>query len=116
MEARAIARHVRVSPRKARMVADYIRGKKVNDATQILSMVMKKSAEPIHKTIESAVANVLNNVKGGSHIDVDDLYVHQVYIDGGPIMKRFRARAMGRAARIRKRTCHITVVVKKLES
>ena len=115
MEARAIARHLRVSPRKARIVADYVRGKNVSDAYHVLKLVNKKAASPINKAIESAVANAVNNSEGGSHVDVDTLVVKEIFVDGGPVLKRFRPRAMGRAARIRKPTCHITVVIGETE-
>lgn len=115
MEARAIARHVAVSARKARQVADCVRGKNVIDAYHILNLLPKKSATFINKTIESAVANALN-MEGAAHFDVENLYVKKIFVDEGPPMKRFRPRAMGRAARIRKRTCHINVVVAEKET
>ncbi len=114
MEARAIARYVRIGPRKARQVADCVRGKNVTEAYQILSLLKKKAADPINKTIESAVANALN-MEGAGHIDVDNLKVKSIYVDEGSTQKRFRPRAMGRASRINKRTCHITVIVDETE-
>jgi len=112
MEARAIARHVRMSPRKVRLVVDQIRGKSVNEAYQILQFSPKAAAEPISKTLRSAVANAQYRAQdSGSVLDVDDLVVSAAYVDEGPTLRRYRAAAMGRAAPIRKRTSHITVAV-----
>jgi large subunit ribosomal protein L22 len=112
MKARAIARHVRMSPRKVRLVVDQIRGKSVNQAYQILQFSPKAAAEPISKTLRSAVANAQYKAQdAGDVLDVDDLVVSAVYVDEGPTLKRYRAAAMGRAAPIRKRTSHITVAV-----
>jgi len=112
MEARAIARHVRMSPRKVRLVVDQIRGKSVNEAYQILQFSPKAASEPISKTLRSAVANAQYKAREADEIlDVDDLVVSSAYVDEGPTLKRYRAAAMGRAAPIRKRTAHITVVV-----
>jgi len=112
MEARAIARHVRMSPRKVRLVVDQIRGKSVNEAYQILQFSPKAASEPISKTLRSAVANAQYKAQdAGSLLDVDDLIVSSAYVDEGPTLRRFRAAAMGRAAPIRKRTAHITVAV-----
>jgi len=112
MEARAIARHVRMSPRKVRLVVDQIRGKSVNEAYQILQFSPKAAAEPISKTLRSAVANAQYKAQdAGSVLDVDDLMVSAAYVDEGPTLRRYRAAAMGRAAPIRKRTSHITVAV-----
>jgi len=112
MEARAIARHVRMSPRKVRLVVDQIRGKSVNEAYAILQFSPKAASEPVSKTLRSAVANAQYRAQDqGEVIDVDDLIVSQVFVNEGPTLRRFRAAAMGRAAPIRKRTSHITVVV-----
>jgi large subunit ribosomal protein L22 len=112
MEARAIARHVRMSPRKVRLVVDQIRGKSVNEAYQILQFSPKAAAEPISKTLRSAVANAQYKAQDqGEVLDVDDLVVSAAYVDEGPTLRRYRAAAMGRAAPIRKRTSHITVAV-----
>jgi len=112
MEARAIARHVRMSPRKVRLVVDQIRGKSVNEAYQILQFSPKAASEPISKTLRSAVANAQYKAREADEVlDVDDLVVSSAYVDEGPTLKRYRAAAMGRAAPIRKRTAHITVVV-----
>ncbi|MDH5589011.1 MAG: 50S ribosomal protein L22 [Gemmatimonadota bacterium] len=112
MQAKAIARHVRMSARKARLVVDQIRGKSVNEAYAILQFSKKGAAETVNKTLRSAVANAQVKAQdGGGLLDVDDLVVSEVYVDEGPTLRRFRAAAMGRATPIRKRTSHITVVV-----
>jgi large subunit ribosomal protein L22 len=112
MEARAIARGVRMSPRKVRLVVDQIRGKTVNDAYAILQFSKKNAAEPIGKTLRSAVANAQYKAQeSDDFVDVDDLVVRECYVNEGPTLRRWRARAQGRASPIRKRTSHITVVV-----
>lgn len=114
MEARAIAKYVRMSPRKVRLVVDQIRGKGVNDAYAILQFSKKGAAEPVSKTLRSAVANAQYKAQDeGDVLDVDELIVSAIYVDEGPTLRRFRAAAQGRAAPIRKRTSHITVVVDK---
>ncbi|MCI0404854.1 MAG: 50S ribosomal protein L22 [candidate division Zixibacteria bacterium] len=110
MEAVARARFVRMSARKVRRVAELVRGKNVNEAIEILNFVPKAAAVPLQKTIKSAASNVLSE-EGTAKIHPEDLRIKTLFIDGGPIWKRFRAVGMGRAYRIRKRTCHITVVV-----
>ena len=107
MEARAVAKYVRVSPRKARLIMDQVRGKKIEDALNALSFAPQKSARILKKLINSAVANAEQN----SDTDVDNLYIKRVFADEGPMLKRFRPRAMGRATRIRKRTSHMTVIL-----
>jgi large subunit ribosomal protein L22 len=107
MEARAVAKYIRISPQKARLAADVVRGKDVETALTILRFMPKKAAGILRKVLESAVANAEQT----ESIDVDTLYVKEIQINGGPMLKRFRPRAMGRAARILKRTSHITVVV-----
>jgi large subunit ribosomal protein L22 len=103
----ATAKYVRVSPRKAGDVAAMIRGKKVSEAKAILMLSPRAAAKLVGKVLDSAVANAENN----NNLDADDLYVVQAFVNGGPTIKRFRPRAMGRASRIRKRTSHITVSV-----
>jgi len=103
----ATAKYVRVSPRKAGDVAQLIRGKRVSEAKAILMLSPRAAAKLVGKVLASAVANAENN----HNLDADDLYVVQAYVNGGPTIKRFRPRAMGRASRIRKRTSHITVCV-----
>jgi large subunit ribosomal protein L22 len=107
MEARAVARYVRISPRKARQVIDLIRGKDVGEALTILRHTPKAASSVIEKTLRSAVANAENN----HDMDGQDLYVARAYVDEGPTLMRIRPRARGMAFRIRKRTSHITVVV-----
>jgi large subunit ribosomal protein L22 len=107
MEAKAVARYIRISPQKARLVADVVRGLEVDKAITTLRFMPKKGARILRKVIESAVANASQS----QEIDVDTLYVKTVFIDGGPTLKRIRPRAMGRASRILKRTSHITVVL-----
>lgn len=112
MEAKAIARFVRMSPRKVRLVVDQIRGLSVNKAYALLQFSKKAAAEPVGKTLRSAVANAQSRAQDqGDVVDADDLVVRAAYVDEGPTLRRFRAAAMGRAAPIRKRTSHITVVV-----
>ncbi len=107
MEVRAVTRYVRISPRKARLVTELIKGKPVEEALTILRFVPKKAARLVDKTLRSAVANAEQN----PNIDVDTLYIKRIFVDGGPTMKRWRARAMGRATKIIKRTSHITVIL-----
>jgi large subunit ribosomal protein L22 len=107
MEAKALARNIRISPQKARLVADLVRGRKVEMALNTLRFMPKKGARILRKIIESAVANASQN----EAIDVDNLYVKTIHIDGGPTLKRIRPMPMGRAGRILKRSSHITVVV-----
>ena len=112
MEAKAIARHVRVTPRKARRMVDLIRGKKATDAITILKFAPQAAALPVLKVLESAIANErVKADKAGEPFRENDLYIKETYVDEGVTLKRFRARAQGRAARINKRTSHITVVV-----
>ena len=100
--------YIRMSPRKARLVVDTIRGKKVEEAIGILDYTSKAAARVIRKLLKSAVANAENNLKADQ---VEEMRIVSVYVDGGPTLKRFRARAMGRAGRILKRTSHITIVL-----
>jgi large subunit ribosomal protein L22 len=112
MEARAVARYVRTSTRKARLVIDAIRGKNVNDALRIVRLSSKKVARPIRKTLESAIANAESNFD----VDVDELYVVKATADMGKPLRRLRPRAYGRADIIRRPTSHITIVVGDRES
>ncbi len=109
MQARAIARYIRVSPFKARQVVDLIRGKDVREARAILKYTNKKAAPFIAKVMNSAVANAEHNFD----MDSDSLYVSEVYVDEGPSLKRIKPRAYGRGDMIKHRTSHITVVVKE---
>ncbi len=106
-EARAVLRFVRVAPRKARPVVDMIRGQQVPLALAMLKHVPRYAARVIEKVLRSAVANAEQKELG----DSESLRVSKAFVDGGPIYKRFRARSMGRANAIQKRTSHITVVV-----
>lgn len=107
METKAVAKYLRLSPQKARLVARNVKGLPVEDAINILRFTPKKAAKLINKVLNSAVANA--EQKPG--VDVDNLVVKQIMINEGPTLKRIRPRAMGRANRILKRTSHITVVV-----
>jgi large subunit ribosomal protein L22 len=104
-EVRAEAKYVRISPRKARLVAEHIRGRSVPEARAVLAFTAREAAEALEKVLQSAVSNAEAN----HGIAEDRLYIKAAYVDGGPVLKRWRARARGRVARIRKRTCHITV-------
>ena len=107
MQVKATLRHARISPQKCRLVADAIRGKTVASALQILSFMPKKGAHVVKKVLESAVANAEHNHAA----DIDELKVSTVFVDEAPRLRRFRARAKGRGARILKRNSHITVQV-----
>jgi large subunit ribosomal protein L22 len=112
MTARAVAKRIRMSPRKVRLVVDQIRGRSVNDAYALLRYSKKAAADPVGKTLRSAVANAQNHAQDrGDVLDVDELVVSQAFVDEGPTYRRWRAAAMGRAAPRRRRTSHITVVV-----
>ena len=114
MEARAVAKSIRMSARKVRLVVDLIRGKSVGEAYSILQFSPKSAAEPVSKTLRSAVANATVKAQDkGEVLDVDDLFVSEVRVDEGATLHRHRRAAMGRASPIRKRTSHITVVVDK---
>jgi large subunit ribosomal protein L22 len=112
MEAKAQARFVRVTPRKARRVVDLIRGRQAAEAVAVLEFAQQAASEPVRKVVQSAIANARFKAKRDSEqLDERQLVVQEAYVDEGPTMKRFRPRAQGRAYRIRKRTSHITVVV-----
>ena len=107
MEAKAKARFARVAPRKARMVADLVRGKSIARAREILQFSTRAAAEPVAKVVRSAVANAENN----NNLRAENLVIAAAYVDEGPTLKRIRPRAKGSASRINKRTSHITVIV-----
>ncbi|AMX00494.1 50S ribosomal protein L22 [Rummeliibacillus sp. G93] len=106
-EAKAIARTVRIAPRKVRLVVDLIRGKQVGEAVAILRHTPKAASPVVEKVLKSAVANAEHNYD----LDVNNLVISKVFVDEGPTLKRFRPRAQGRASAINKRTSHITIVV-----
>ena len=110
--ARAVARHVRVTPMKARRVVDIVRGKSVEEALAILKFAPQSAAEPVAKVIASAAANAQNNY----NLDPSTLVVATANVDEGTTLKRFQPRAQGRAFRIRKRSSHITVIVESVAS
>jgi len=107
MEAKAIAKGIDVSPRKARLVADVVRGRTVQEALAMLQFMPQKSARPVRKVIQSAAANAENNYS----MDADLLFVSQIYVNEGPTQRRFRPRAHGRVSPLLKRSSHITAVV-----
>jgi large subunit ribosomal protein L22 len=107
MEVKAKLRFVRVGPRKARLVADLIRGKGSEEAVNILRFTPKGAAKIVGKVLKSAIANATQK----KTIDIDHLYVKQITVDEGPMMKRFMPRALGRATSIRKKTSHIQIVL-----
>jgi large subunit ribosomal protein L22 len=105
--ARAVARHVRISPNKARRVVNLVRGLPAKEALTVLQFAPQAASEQVYKVLASAIANAENNER----LDPGALLVSEAFVDEGPTLKRFRPRAQGRAYRIRKRTCHITIVV-----
>ena len=107
MEIKAVARFVRVSPQKIRLVMARVRGERVEDALGLLAFAPQKGAKILKKLVNSAVANAQEN----SEMDVDNLYISKIFADEGPTQKRWRPRAMGRATKILKRTSHLTVVL-----
>ncbi|WP_066072318.1 50S ribosomal protein L22 [Neobacillus soli] len=107
MQAKAVARTVRIAPRKARLVVDLIRGKQVGEAVAILNLTPKFASPIVEKVLKSAMANAEHNYE----MDINNLVVAQAFVDEGPTLKRFRPRAMGRASQINKRTSHITIVL-----
>ena len=104
---RAVAKYIRISSSKVKIVIDLIRGKSVAEAKAILMNTPKAASEPVLKLLNSAVANAENNLE----MVKDNLYVAEVYADQGPTLRRYRPRAQGRATRIRKRTSHITIIL-----
>jgi large subunit ribosomal protein L22 len=110
---KASATHIRISPRKVRMVVDTVRGKSVSQALSILGFTRKKAALPVQKLLRSAVANAVDN--GGIN-DVETLVVDRIMVDEGPTLKRYMPRARGRATPIRKRSSHIRVILRERET
>ena len=109
METQATARYIRMSPRKVRYVADLVRGKKVGAALDVLMFTPRRASKVVSRLIKSAIANAGQN----ESIDVDTLYIKKIFVDGGPTLRRFRPRPMGRATRVRKRSSHIMVVLEE---
>ena len=107
MEAKAVAKTVRIAARKVRLVADLIRGKQVGEAIAILRLTPKAASPVVEKVLKSAIANAEHNYE----MDINNLVVSEAYVNEGPTLKRFRPRAMGRASQILKRTSHITIVL-----
>lgn len=106
-QTRAVAKYIRIAPRKVRLVVDLIRGKRINEALAILKFTPRGASPVVEKVLRSAIANAENN----HNMDKDNLYVKEIFVDAGPTLKRFHPRAQGRAYSIMKRTSHITVVV-----
>lgn len=107
METRAVSKHLRITPQKARLVGDMIRGKRVEEALMILDFTPRKAARLISKTLKSVIANAEHT----QSVDVDKLYVSRIVIDEGVTAKRFLPRAHGRATPLKKRSSHVTIVV-----
>jgi len=110
METRASAKYIRISPQKVRLVVDLIRGKKIGEAQSVLMFTRKYAATVLRKILNSAVANAKQNAS----MDENILYVKEVFVNQGPSLKRWRARAQGRAASIRKRMSHITIILSEV--
>lgn len=111
MEAKAVAKYIRMSPRKVQQIINLIRGKDIKEALAILKYTAKGTAEAVTKVLNSAIANAEHNFD----MNVDALYVSQIFVDQGPTLKRFKPRAMGRADVMRRRTSHVTVMVSERE-
>ncbi|MEI6530314.1 MAG: 50S ribosomal protein L22 [bacterium] len=111
MEVRAQTKYIRISAQKARQVMELVRGKPVKEVMAMLTVLPHKSAHLLKKLVKSAIANAENNYD----LKADDLYIHRIYADEGPTLPRFLPRARGRADRIKKRSSHLTVIVKERE-
>lgn len=114
MEAKALKRYIGSSPRKMRLVVDLIRNKRVDEAVGILKFANKSAAKVVEKTVLSAYSNLLNKAEAG-RIGQNEAYVKEVFVNGGPTMKRILPAPQGRAFRVRKRSAHLTVVVSQLQ-
>ena len=109
---RTRAKSLRIAPRKVRLVADLIRGKTISEARNILEYTLKRSAPMVHKLLESAVANVESAAKERrERVNADDMIVKDIYVDGGPTLRRFTSQPRGRMTRIRKRSSHVTISI-----
>jgi len=111
MEAKATARYIRIAPRKARLVADMIRGMKAGQAQGVLTHSPKRAAQHVEKLLRSALSNLVSQDEARG-VDVNEAVITEIRVDEGPTLRRWRARAQGRATRINKRTSHVTLVVK----
>jgi large subunit ribosomal protein L22 len=109
MEVRAVAKNVRRSPQRVRLVADAVRGRSVNEALAILSLMPQMAARDVYKVVKSAAANAENNFE----FDINDLYLHRIFVDEGPTLKRYKARSHGRVAPRLRRSSRITAVVQE---
>jgi large subunit ribosomal protein L22 len=109
MEVRAVAKNIRHSPQKMRLVVDTVRGRTVNEALALLQFMPQTAARDVYKVVKSAAANAENNYE----LDINDLYVHRIFVDEGPTLKRFKARSHGRVAPRLGRSSHITAVVQE---
>ena len=112
MEVTAKATRIRLSPRKARLVVDMVRGKKVTDAIELMKFVPNRAAVDVEKLLKSVAANAENNYD----LDPDDLWIKAIYADDAPQMRRFKPKSRGRVGRILRRSCHITVIAEERES
>lgn len=110
MQTEAKSKYIRMSPRKIKRVLDLVRGKRVDQALDMLHFTPKVAAVPIEKTIRSAVAN-LGNIEEGQRVDLAQIFIVDAFVNQGPTLKRFRPMSMGRAGKIRKRTSHLTIVL-----
>jgi len=110
MEAKATAKYIRMSARKVRQVVDMIRGKSVEEAINMLHFTPKRASIPVEKVLRSAISNALNTDEG-TKLDPESFFIKSIYVDQGPTMRRYRPGPMGRASLIRKRSCHVTVLV-----
>jgi large subunit ribosomal protein L22 len=109
MEVRASLQRVRISPRKARLVVDMVRGKKVTDAIEMMKFVPNRAAVDVERLLKSVAANAENNYD----LDPNDLWVKAIYADDAPTLRRFKPKARGRVGRILRRSCHITVIAEE---
>lgn len=112
MEVEAHLRHLRISPRKVRLVIDVIRGMNIKEAQTQLEFISKRASRPILKLLNSAIANAENNF----NLEKDNLYISKIFVNEGPILKRWRPRAMGKSSPIHKKTSHITIVLDEKSS
>lgn len=108
VQAKAQLRHLRIAPRKVRLIADLIRGQEIKKAQSLLEFNLKKSAQPVKKLLDTALANAKNNL----NLEESSLVISEIFVDEGPKLKRWRARSRGRAAQIQKKTSHVTIILK----